>query len=103
MLTTAICILCICISVHLAYTCEEIRNKKAKIILGIFTGVLFIFSCVIFLLTAGNAGKEAQGLKDYIGIVYFFTALVLISLRLKIKRLHKYRKLQNRIQIREDV
>ena len=30
-----------------------------------------------------------EHVKEYIGIVYFLTALVLISLRLKIKRLHK--------------
>ncbi len=103
MLTTAICILGICVSVYLAYTCEEIKNKKAKILLGIFTGMLFISSCVAFLLTARDTGNEEHALKGYIGIVYFFTALVLISLRLKIKRLHKYRKSQERIKIREDV
>ena len=103
MLTTAICILGICVSVYLAYTCEEIKNKKAKILLGILTGALFISSCVAFLLTVRNAGKEEQALKDYISIVYFFIALVLISLSLKIKRLHKCRKAQERIKIREDV
>ena len=103
MLTTAICILGICVSVYLAYTCEEIRNEKTKILLGILTAVLFISSCIAFILTIGNAGKEEQALKSYVRIVYFFTALVLISLRLKIKRLHKYRKAQERIKIREDV
>lgn len=82
MLTTAICILGICVSVYLAYTCEEIKNKKSKILLGILTGALFISSCVAFILTAGNTGNE-EPVKEYIGIVYFLTALVLISLRLK--------------------
>ena len=102
-MTIAICILCVCISVYLAYTCEMIKNKRTRIFLGILTGVLFVSSFIVLFLSVLNGLNEQPVSKVYISIVYILIALVLISLRFKIKQLHECRKTQNRIKINEDI
>ncbi len=99
MLIIAFCVLGISLSVYLAYTCEEIKNKKGKIALGIFTGILLVASVTTLLFSAGNAAKGDNSLTKEIISVYLLTALVLICLREKIKMLHKIRKSQNIIKI----
>lgn len=103
MLIVAICILGISLSVYLAYTCEEIKNRKGKIALGIITGILLISSATTLLFSAGNAAAEEKALTKDIVIIYVLTALVLLGLRGKTKRLQKYRKAQNIIKLQEDV
>ena len=103
MLIVAICILGMSLSVYLAYTCEEIKNRKGKIALGIITGILLISSATTLLFSAGDTAVDNSPITKDVVILYVLTALVIWGIRVKTKKLYKIRKTQNVIKLQEEL
>ena len=103
MLIIALCVFGISLSVYLAYTCEDIKNKKGKIFLGIISALILVSSSATLLFTAGYTAADNSPITKDVVILYVLTALVIWGIRVKTKKLWKIRKAQSIIKLQEEL